>query len=1445
MSPESDSVGVKSTKAKRYQCTALILVGLCFVLSSRGTVAAPRTWIGLNADWVDGGLVTNWNPNDEPDSDDEAIFSTANTVNLGSNNTIQALTMSTGIDLSTNGNDLLVDGLVQLTGNSTNLFVGGAASELNADDAMVGGGGTIELVGGTIVLDDEALFAVGGLTINAGGTLAGHGTINFADAPLLAASVLDNSGTLTALSRAANILLPPPAGTLTINGGSGARIDLDGNGEAGAVNVNRNQTLDINVTLADAFNGSLDMFQNTVLDISSPWSIGAGAVINIDNGTVMGIPGAPAAPSTITGGAVTQTGGTLTVVDADGQLIFDAPYTATGGTFTNNGHVTFNANSAITLANFDFDAGEWTVQNNALLSINVTDYDPGVVNKAFDAELTLNNGDISIISGDPQFVMNGALNMSSTVGITVWDGEPVHIGNDDGVDALLTVSGTAISRFANTVTFKSDANVNVAGDATLDFNNTANFDSFSGANNAVFMGAGRLQFNGAVNVNEATTLNMVGGTVDLDGTDAVGNQILVEAPLVINAATLESFGNVNLSGVNVIHVDALSAGAIGSLTVNLDDPNAEWTINQQGTLALSNTNALATLLTGSDVNVNGSLNVAGTAGSAARLDIAGTVNLVTAAPNGGLTLQGGTILDPNTIAGGQINGPGELQALGGRALAGRGTIHAPIDFDGTAELVVMGGTLAVNGGIVDVGIIRVSGAPATLNFGSPYSTVVSDGGIVMSGGTLEGSAVTTTAIDKSIRGAGTVTSQVFNGGGIEAQGGTLLFTNASSDWDGGSNAGHLRASGGGTLHLVDNATFGFTGSVIAVENSRVFAEGFALDFNPGSVITLDEATYESTSSTDIAGTVIIGAGAPSTMKVMNNFFLSFETGSATTLNSDLRLTNNNIIIEAGAGFSGPGAVVIPDGSHVVAENLADIGVLLDLQGAFRPGNSEGVGRVDLLDYQQADTGELFVELRGTALNAFDRLVADGDVVLDGYLNIDIDEVSPGVPFVPSLGNTFNIITGNTVTGQFDYADVVGMPAGLAFHVEYLSNAVQLQVVSKPIFSADFDDDGDVDATDLSIWRGAFDLNQLGDADGDNDSDGEDFLLWQQQFGSLPGAGAALGAAVPEPVSAFLLLMGLAVAVRVRSNRLRARNVAVRESGLCRARALSAITCIVLLLAHCERSYAQTIDMSLNLQYTMPSDPAMGGNWTLVAKTNSANGIASINAILSNINAAGIAYQSGIGAALKNGNPFVTQNGTLVEVLYAQDLSNPVSVVTDVGRGAGSPGNLAIDPFSDPAWNNAAVIATGTFGDTRPAFTTNLDTPPDVTKGNVLATKTPPFFMAAAGTVTVVVRDGLSVPLVGDYNDNGTVDAADYVVWRHTLTQIVTPSSGADGNGNGTIDNADYDVWRSHFGKTAGGGAGLVAIAAIPEPGTLVLLIPAAAGCYLRRRRASLPLACHG
>jgi hypothetical protein len=653
-----------------------------------------------------------------------------------------------------------------------------------------------------------------------------------------------------------------------------------------------------------------------------------------------------------------------------------------------------------------------------------------------------------------------------------------------------------------------------------------------------------MAFNSGVNVIEAATLNMFGGRVDLDGADSVGDVINIDAPLVINAAVLSSFGRAN-GGGGVNTLDVNNNVGTGALTVNLGDADAEWTLNPEGVLNLVNDNTEATLLAGSDVNLNGTVNVTGDVRITAPVNIGGTMNINTAAEP--LRLAGGdAIANTNTISGGTISGAGLLGADAGKALHGFGTINTGIDFDSTADLRADDGMLTITGSIVDVDQIGTQDDDGILNVTNAWNSSVADS-VGVFGGELRGGALTI-GNALGVRGRGLVSARVINNSQILALFGTLVVetTGNDNDWDGAGGMGVLGAASSGTLELRDTgAAFGFTGTVSATGGTRVFANGFALDFDPGSSLSLTAATYESTSSTDLGGTVTIGAGTASTIEVENNSFLTFETGSATTLNGDLRLVNNNINIEQGTTFSGPGALVIPDGSHLAADNLANIGVLLDMQGVFRPGNFEGIGRVNLFDYQQANTGELYVELTGTALNAFDRLVASGDVVLDGYLNIDIDEVSPGVPFVPALGQTFNIITANTVTGTFDFADVSGMPAGLAFHINYLPNVVQLQVVNKPLFSADFDEDGDVDATDLAIWDGAYDLNQLGDADGDNDSDGADFLVWQRQVGSKPAVPAA--DAVPEPTT-WLLFALAASCLRTRRRGLRRSTRRLSHSG---------------------------------------------------------------------------------------------------------------------------------------------------------------------------------------------------------------------------------------------------------------------------------------------------------
>ena len=68
-------------------------------------------------------------------------------------------------------------------------------------------------------------------------------------------------------------------------------------------------------------------------------------------------------------------------------------------------------------------------------------------------------------------------------------------------------------------------------------------------------------------------------------------------------------------------------------------------------------------------------------------------------------------------------------------------------------------------------------------------------------------------------------------------------------------------------------------------------------------------------------------------------------------------------------------------------------------------------------------------------------------------------------------------------------------------------------------------------------------------------------------------------------------------------------------------------------------------------------------------------------------------------------------------------------------------------------------------------------------------------------------DGFSARLAGtppaqagDYNANGKVDAADYVLWRNTQGFSVVPYNFSDGSGDGTVNAEDYAPWRAALGK---------------------------------------------
>lgn len=99
-------------------------------------------------------------------------------------------------------------------------------------------------------------------------------------------------------------------------------------------------------------------------------------------------------------------------------------------------------------------------------------------------------------------------------------------------------------------------------------------------------------------------------------------------------------------------------------------------------------------------------------------------------------------------------------------------------------------------------------------------------------------------------------------------------------------------------------------------------------------------------------------------------------------------------------------------------------------------------------------------------------------------------------------------------------------------------------------------------------------------------------------------------------------------------------------------------------------------------------------------------------------------------------------------------------------------------------------------------------------------------LATSGANTVwrgiVFVPGAAPGVTGDYNGNGVVDAADYVLWRNDPT-----SFGGD--------PAGYNTWRSHFGNTSGGSGAGVGAAAVPEAGSVALVLLGLSLCGLKRR----------
>jgi hypothetical protein len=157
-------------------------------------------------------------------------------------------------------------------------------------------------------------------------------------------------------------------------------------------------------------------------------------------------------------------------------------------------------------------------------------------------------------------------------------------------------------------------------------------------------------------------------------------------------------------------------------------------------------------------------------------------------------------------------------------------------------------------------------------------------------------------------------------------------------------------------------------------------------------------------------------------------------------------------------------------------------------------------------------------------------------------------------------------------------------------------------------------------------------------------------------------------------------------------------------------------------------------------------------------------------------------------------------------------------------------------FVDPApliWGATTTTSSGSVSANGVLATLTIDTTGMFVGQFDLVLNPPstgPTSFADPGITTSLINGSLSIgdlPLPGDFNENGIVDTADYVVWRKT-----------------NVSQAGYNLWRTNFGRAVGAASRAAPpgsprlgepTAAVPEPAGFIMLLAASLARIYRRR----------
>ena len=1154
----------------------------CIVLCVVAT-AATIVWDGSEGDsWQDGD---NWVGGSAPGSTDTAEINGSgfDSIRLyGNTPGVDGLELTGNDTLRTNGYRLLVDNGVDaetLVSSGARLSVTPYAADpsnraFDTDILTLTNSGLLRVFDARVDVDSSA-------SVSATSSIVGYGEILFGQPGTPEGTVvLSNNGTIGVHTLGAAV----PT-TLTLTALGNGELDLDGTGGNGILAVDDDAidggqlTLIFDGPLADGFGGVLNIGHRDTANFLDPWQALQGEIVfNGFNDT-----------ATLTGGHLQATATDITVrtgpssvgfIENDLGFVSGTVTVENDATLRLGGAAAFGSAAVLNFASgstLDVDHtlqvdGNATIAFGAMLELD--NADGIVVNGDFNVhqtvidldgnsgvlEITVNQGaefylDADTIDNDGVSSFGGTINIhsggnfhASVNGTWECDGR-INIDTTDGDAnlnrahpgiAVLTVDGgeatdgiyvtgdggTAVIK--GRTAFTSNARVDVAQDSELQLY-TWTSDGAPWATDirgGTWTGGGTLLIDSEMTLVTAdTTMNT--SVVDLDGrirNSGSGHTLRLQSELTLRVNSINSGNDNRYAGIG----EVLEIYPTGRLDVQFNNLADSWvmdaTMDLYGFVGVSTSHHLD----GADVELRGVTNVSGNSEWTARALITGDVNI---AANGKAILNGGNWVDRNRLQGGTIDGPGKLAMSGVRALEGYGTINAPIEFTGdVTRLTATDGILAINDPILDVGIIGTLSSTGTLLVTSPWNTGVVHTRVENNGGKITGAEITN---DGLIEGGGSITADgLINNGTVSASLGTLVLDSATDayDLDGVANDGVLNAVNGSLDIREGDVTFGGTLNV-ATGWSFLVDEHLSLwDPTGPGMVHLAGGTISAGMGISSGETIVVDT-APAVLQAGRE--IHFHPASHTTINNDLTLDSNyRTLFHSGATIAGSGRLINPRNKSILLYDGIDTDVAVHDEGGFSLGGGElasvRVGQLTLVP-----GSDWSLSVFGPNASDVDWLGVDTTATLNGRLSVWRGPLD-GEAYEPSAGESWVILDADgDISGQFDLIDSRSGPLAdrLFWHLEYdtLDDRVVLHVLEA--LDADFNEDGNVDDTDLAIWEWGFGRSSEashghGDANRDGAVNGTDYLIWQRQYGTsvLPVLAAGGKTTVPEPATVFLFVI---------------------------------------------------------------------------------------------------------------------------------------------------------------------------------------------------------------------------------------------------------------------------------------------------------------------------------